>query len=276
VTLPAFGFVCLHRRPLVDGVADEAEWARGCAATGRACAHLWQGEEGFVVPRRYTSLAGWVQRPSDLHLLVRASGGGLVPQGPGVWNLSLLWRPSPLRLPPHEGAVGGVGQPGALDGPAFSAVPSDTTAVYRALCTRLARAFARLGIDDAEPHAVQGSWCDGRFNLAVRGAKLAGTAQAWKRVDRVPVVLAHAVIIVTAEPDLLTARANACEAALGTHTRYRPDALTSVARCVAAVHGRDGADDHDNLESRTLTALAEQFARVVPPRGVGVGVGVGV
>lgn len=245
MTLPVFGFVCLHRVPLADGVACEAEWARGCAASDRASAHLWQGIEGFVVPRRYTRLAAWAQRPRDLHLLVRASGGGLVPQGPGVWNLSLVW-------------------------PAPAATPQDTTAVYRALCAELSAALARLGIEDAAPGAVEGSWCDGRFNLAVRGAKLVGTAQAWTRVkpdpaasNSVPVVLAHAVIVVTADPDALTARANACEAALGNATRYRADALTSVAHCLGV---RDTAE-LAGVETRTLTVLAEQFARVVPPHG---------
>lgn len=258
VTLPVFGFVCLHRRPLVDGVGREAEWARDCAATGRASAHLWQGIEGFVVPRRYTTLPGWARRPRGLELRVRASGGGLVPQGPGVWNLSLLW-------------------------PAPSGTPVDTTGVYRALCTELSAALQRLGIEGATPQAVEGSWCDGRFNLAVDGAKLVGTAQAWKRVaaiaardatgpagdaaadaaasagaNSVPIVLAHAVIVVTADPAALTERANACEAALGNATRYRAGALTSIARCV----GGKSVD----VEARTLTVLAEQFARVVPPR----------
>ena len=246
MALPVFGFVCLHRRPLIDGVDCEAQWARECAATGRASAHLWQGSEGFVVPRRYASLPGWVQRPRELSLLVRASGGGLVPQGPGVWNLSLLW-------------------------PAPSSMPTDTTAVYRALCGELSAALVRVGIEGAAPQAVEGSWCDGRFNLAVRGAKLVGTAQAWKRVRAiasspagVPVVLAHAVIVVTADPDALTARANACEAALGNATRYRADALTSVARCLG-VHAA-GSAELAAIETRTLTVVAEQFARVVPPR----------
>ncbi len=239
MALPVFGFVCLHRHPLADGAADEAAWARGCAATGRPAAHLWQGVEGFVAPRRYTTLPGWPQRPRDLALQVRASGGGLVPQGLGVWNLSLLW-------------------------PAPSAAPTDTTGVYAALCAELTTALARLGIDGLAPQAVEGSWCDGRWNLAVGGAKLVGTAQAWKRVAPreagvgVPVVLAHAVIVVTADPAVLTERANACEAALGHAVRYRPEVLTSVARCVPGA-----ASD---LEARTLTVLAEQFARVVAPK----------
>jgi hypothetical protein len=250
--LPTFGFVCLHRRPLTDGPGSEAQWARRCAATGRAVAHLWQGVEGFVVPRRYTTLPGWPQRPRDLALHVRSSGGGLVPQGPGVWNLSLLW---PV--------------PSAVEGHAPSATPTDTTGVYAALCAQITEALARLGIDGLAPRSVEGSWCDGRFNLAAGGAKLVGTAQAWKRVaprdgaSGVPIVLAHAVIVVTADPVLLTERANACEAALGHATRYRADALTSVARCASGAP--TGVAAAEGIESRTLTVLAEQFARIVEP-----------
>jgi lipoate-protein ligase A len=230
VALPVFGYVCVHRQPLAGGIAHEAAWAAHCVASGRAAAHLWQAPRGLVVPRRYTTLPGW-PAPCDGELQVRHSGGGLVPQGPGVWNLSLLW-------------------------PASGATPSGTDAIYQHLCGELSAAFARLGLH-ATPQPVDGSFCDGRFNLAVRGRKLVGTAQAWRRVDGHPLVLAHAVIVINANPAELTARANAFEAALGSTTRYRADALT----CVAAE-----AADRTDIEARTITVLAEQFARAVPPR----------
>lgn len=231
--LPRFPFVTIHQEPLADGIAAEGEWLQRCAALGRASAHLWRGEAGLVVPRRYTALPGWpaaLAAMSPGTVQVRASGGGLVPQGPGVWNLSLAW-------------------------PAPGATPSGTDAVYTTLCEALAAAFTRLGIA-ASAQPVTGSFCDGRYNLAVAGRKLVGTAQAWKRVGGVPVVLAHAVIVVTADPDELSARANAFEALLGSGTRYTAEALTSVAREAAVTPGAD-------IESRTLQLLAEQFARLV-------------
>jgi lipoate-protein ligase A len=233
VSLPPFGFVCVHERPLADGIAREAEWLARAAASGFAVAHLWQGTPGWVVPRRTTALPAWgqVQSRHGAALQVRASGGGLVPQGPGLWNLSLAW-------------------------PAGGATPADMHAIYAALCDALAAAFARLGVT-ATPGAVQGSFCDGRWNLAVRGRKLVGTAQAWRRVGGQQVVLAHALVIVGADPAALTERANALEAELGQGTPYRADALTSLAR---------EAPDTVDLEARTLGVLAEHFARVVPPR----------
>lgn len=231
MVLPVFGYVCVHRQPLAGGIAREADWMAHCAASGRAAAHLWQAPTGLVVPRRYTTLPGW-PAACDGELQVRASGGGLVPQGPGVWNLSLMW-------------------------PAPDATPRGTDAIYQALCIGLSSALARLGIR-ASAQAVEGSFCDGRFNLAAHGRKLVGTAQAWRRVDGVPLVLTHAVIVLDADPAALTARANAFEAALGSAVRYRADALTSVAA--------EATDRHD-IEARTITVLAEQFARVLPPRG---------
>lgn len=263
--LPTFGFVTVHDQPLAGGVAHEAGWLGDSAALGQASAHLWTAPTGIVVPRRYTALPGWAMAAAQAghgEVQVRTSGGGLVPQGPGVWNLSLAW-------------------------PAPSAMPTGTDAVYRGLCEQLAVALARLGVT-ASPQAVAGSFCDGRYNLAVGGRKLVGTAQAWRRVDGVAMVLAHAVVVVAADPAELTARANAFEAALGTATRYQAQALTSVA-CAAdqADHRQAGppnnpagdqacrrashqpgkpCDQPTDIEARTISVLAEQFARVLAPR----------
>lgn len=234
MSLPVFGFVSVHLAPLADGVACEADWLARCAASGRAQAHLWCADVGLVAPRRYSLLPGWpaalAAQPAGT-VQLRASGGGLVPQGPGLWNLSLLWTTP-------------------------AAQPTGTGAIYAALCSELRMALARLGVT-ATPQTVPGSFCDGRYNLAVNGRKLVGTAQAWRRVAGRPLVLAHAVIVIDADPAELTARANAFETALGCAAPYRADALTCLAR---------EAPDSGDIEARTLRALAEQFARVIPPR----------
>jgi lipoate-protein ligase A len=241
VSLPLFGFVSVHERPLADGIAAEAEWMASAAATGSAAAHLWHSEPALVVPRSYTTLPGWPAAARAHRVLVRASGGGVVPQGPGLLNLSLVWR---------------------ADADATEGTPSGTEAIYRALCDALAEALARLGIA-AAPQAVQGSFCDGRFNLSVAGRKLVGTAQSWRRVAGMPVVLAHAVIVVDADPQALTEAANAFERDLGSGRRHRAEALTSVALAWQQAHGR--APDGD-LVGRLSTALAERFARLPVPR----------
>ena len=239
MSLPCFGFVTVHERPLADGIAAEAEWMEGAAASGRAAAHLWSGEPALVVPRSCTTLPGWPAAAKAHRVLVRASGGGVVPQGPGLLNLSLVWRAD-----------------------ADAGAPSGTEAIYRTLCDELVSALAQLGIA-AAPQAVQGSFCDGRFNLAVAGRKLVGTAQSWRRMAGVPVVLAHAVIVVDADPQALTEAANAFERDLGSGRRYCVEALTSVSLAWQQAHGRAPAGD---LQARLNTALAERFARAPVPR----------
>ena len=246
MSLPLFGFVTVHERPLADGIAAEAEWMASAAATGRAAAHLWRGEPGLVVPRSCTTLPGWPAAAKAHRVLVRASGGGVVPQGPGLLNLSMVWRTDANAV--------------------ASGAPSGTEAIYRAMCDRLVDALARLGIA-AAPQAVEGSFCDGRFNLAVAGRKLVGTAQSWRRVAGMPVVLAHAVIVIDADPQALTEAANAFERDLGSGRRYRAEALTSVALAWQLAHSRAPALD---MEVRLSAALAERFARLLVPRDFAV------
>lgn len=216
MSLPAFDEIACHREPLADGIAFESEWLAHAADTGRATAHLWRSPQMLVVPRSYVGLPGWAEActaaaAAGWPVRVRGSGGGLVPLGSGVLNLSLVWRtPLAAAIDPHT--------------------------TYRGICGALGRALAAMSIR-AMPAAVEGSFCDGRFNVAVGGRKIAGTAQAWKRVGAHHVVLAHAVIVVSADADLLTGVANRFEALAASGRRYRADALTSVARSWCDAHG---------------------------------------
>jgi hypothetical protein len=79
------------------------------------------------------------------------------------------------------------------------------------------------------------------------------------------VVLAHAVIVVDADPLALTEAVNAFERDLGSRRRCRAEALTSVALAGQQAHGRTPAVD---LQARFSTALAERLARVLVPRGI--------
>jgi lipoate-protein ligase A len=239
---PPFGFVTLHEAPLAQGIGEEAGWLARVAETGRPAAHLWRGPPGFVVPRSYERRPKWAEAcaasaAAGWPVQVRASGGGLVPQGPGVLNLSLGWR--------VEG-----------DGPA------DIEGTYRAFTAGLAAAFERLGVH-ASAQPVEGSFCDGRFNLAVDGRKIVGTAQAWRRIAGRPVVLSHAVIVATADPSALTEAANRFEALSGGSRRYRAEALASLVQAWARAH--PGQTLPARFERRVEQALAEHFARVVPP-----------
>ncbi|MEO8122955.1 MAG: lipoate--protein ligase [Burkholderiales bacterium] len=240
--MPTFDFVSVYDKPLADGTALEAEWMARTAETGRAAAKVWGAPAGLSVPRSYERLPTWqaacqASAAAGWPVQVRGSGGGIVPQGPGVLNLSLVW-------------------------PSDSATPSRTDAIYQALCDGLAAAFVRLGIV-VTTGSVQGSFCDGRFNLVADGRKLVGTAQSWRRIAGVPVVLAHAVILATCDTALLTERANGFEAAAGSPRRYRDDAVTSVARSWSDAHAQ--ASPTADLSQRLVALLGEQFARMIPP-----------
>jgi lipoate-protein ligase A len=195
-----------------------------------------------VVPRSYERRPRWdearaASAAAGRPVQVRVSGGGLVPQGPGVLNLTLAW-------------------------PAPADAPLGIDAIYRAFTDELAAAFERLEIE-ASAQPVEGSFCDGRFNLAIDGRKCVGTAQAWRRIEGRQVVLAHAVIVATADPRLLTEAANRFEDSTGGTARYRVEALTSLAEAWRTAHG--GAPPPADFEQLVVKVVAERFARVVPP-----------
>ncbi|SAL32510.1 hypothetical protein AWB70_02151 [Caballeronia cordobensis] len=201
--------------------AEEALLAR--AVAGQAVAHVWEAPLSLVVPRsyqRYAALAdareAFAARGCPVWL--RLSGGGLVPQGPGILNLSLAY---PVRAPM-----------GTL-----------SESIYVHLCRIVADALNSLGVL-THWQAVEGSFCDGRFNLAWGpgddARKIAGTAQYWRRVphgesDDRPLyaVLAHAVLLVDADPIDINERANAFEAMIESGRRYEEMRVVTVAQALA-------------------------------------------
>jgi lipoate-protein ligase A len=182
------------------------------AAEGGAYAAVWECHPALVVPatyRRFERFETLCERfaAEGWPVSVRRSGGGLVPQGPGMVNLSLAWR-TPARM--------------------ADAMES----VYLGLCALLQEAFESFGLD-ARAQPVEGSFCDGRFNLALDGRKAVGTAQYWKRVNaQEHVVLAHACVLVDADLPLLVKRANAFEAQLGSDRQYRVEAVANLVPAV--------------------------------------------
>jgi lipoate-protein ligase A len=231
------GFEILEDRD-VGAVGLQGESALlDLAAAGRAVAHLWEAPLGLVAPRSYRRYAQLAQVQADfarhgVAVELRPSGGGVVPQGPGILNMSLAF---PVSQP----------------------IGSLSDAIYRRLCAILQTALAGLGVR-AAPLAVAGSFCDGRYNLAVGGRKIAGAAQYWRRRGaNGHAVLAHAVLLVDADPVAATGLANAFEAALGSGRAYDPDAVTSVA---LSVPGND-ADSDRGLSSIVRGVLLQALAK---------------
>jgi lipoate-protein ligase A len=202
--------------------AEEALLAR--AASGHAVAHIWEAPASLIVPRSYQRYAPLADARAEFArrgcpVWLRLSGGGLVPQGPGIVNLSLAY-------------------------PVHSTMGALSEAVYLHLCQILADALQSLGVL-AHWQAVEGSFCDGRFNLAWGpgddARKIAGTAQYWRRVPQAQAsadeplyaVLAHAVLLVDADPIEINERANAFEAMIGSGRRYEELKVVTVAQALA-------------------------------------------
>lgn len=144
-------------------------------ASSAPLALMWQAEApGLVLPDRFTRdpLFGSASQASNKRgwpVVGRKTGGGITPQGPGVLNLALCFTASP-------------GQSRAI-------LPA-----YAKIVDPMREAFAGLGIM-AEATPVNGSFCDGDYNLAVSGRKLVGTAQRW----RGRTCLIHALILTNIE-----------------------------------------------------------------------------
>src|SRR5690606_24081032 len=200
----------LDAPPDAGPLADEILLA---PAAHEPVACLWRAPPGLVVPRTYAARAGFARvqasfaaRGCPIH--VRQSGGGVVPQGPGILNLSLAQ--------------------------AFTGRPLDHSEIlYRHLCALISDALAAFDIE-TRTQPVEGSFCDGRYNLAVPapGRTLEATAQAWGPTPGRPparrVALAHARILARCDPAERTARARALETPLGASRHYEADRIASL------------------------------------------------
>lgn len=241
VPIPPLGRLRIHALPLADDADCEPRWMDEVARSGHCTGHVWSALPALVAPRSYLRLPRWPQAcqarlACGPRVRLRASGGGLVPQGPGLLNLSLVWR-LPAALRPDPGAI------------------------YAAFAGALTRGLAGLGIELAT-REVQGSFCDGRFNLAADGRKCIGTAQAWKRIDGHLVVLAHAVLVVNAQVDALCQVLNDFERDAGGTRRYRPEAVISLAQAWCAAHAAPAAPG--DFERRVVGGMLQGFETAGP------------
>ncbi|MDI3297554.1 MAG: hypothetical protein QJR08_00100 [Bacillota bacterium] len=199
-----------------------AEWVG--AGEAPPFVRLWTGRRSLVTSRYDPGLVdrrgalAWC-RAHGYDLLLRSSGGGAVVHCELTLNLSIGLR--------------------ARDG-----FPSIAEA-YELLPAGLLLALAELGVE-AGYASVPGSFCDGRWNLAARGRKLAGTAQR----RRAGYVLWHAVLLAEGGEAELARMSGDIEAfyrAAGAGSGKRPapvldpSTLTTVEREWRSAHP-DGAE----------------------------------
>lgn len=184
---------------------------------------VWRTYQSLIAPSSAANAAGFDAAAREMSargwpVYIRDTGGDITPQSPGVVNVS-----------------------SAFVFPQTSATSIRET--YERFCAPLLAFFDTLGFK-AYLASVEGSFCDGAFNIVIDGRKLAGTAQRWRLV-RLPdgrpgvAVLAHAAIL---------ADADVAEGVAETNLFYR---LCGVDRVVdPARHISTAA-----LSGRELTAL---------------------
>jgi len=168
-----------------DMAPDEMRWL------------IWRTEKAIVVPRGLPDRDDFAAAASTVEALgfavfERDTGGDLTPQEPGVVNLSLVFR---------------------MDG--------ENAAIKDAYLRLTAPVIAFLGARyalAARTAAIPGAFCDGAYNIACGGKKLAGTAQRWKLIGgegpaRRVAVLGHLALMVSMDLDPAIAALNAFYAA---------------------------------------------------------------
>ena len=132
---------------------------------------LWQADApGLVLPDRFTrapefAAAAQASAARGWPVVGRKTGGGITPQGPGVLNLALCFS-------------------------AETGQSRNIRASYSEIVDPMRAGFATLGVK-AQATPVEGSFCDGDYNLAVKGRKLVGTAQRWRGTT----CLIHALVM---------------------------------------------------------------------------------
>lgn len=214
---PPAGTLTTAEHLALDDAAIEA-----CAAGGGPSIRFWSPSDRCLVfppmfkarldnPEipAYLAAAGW-------SAVRRRTGGGMVPQGPGMLNVSLVLSAGMDTLSVQAG--------------------------YHAVGDPIRAALATLGIETGFGE-VAASFCDGRFNLGVRGRKICGLSQ-WRgaaRGERAAVLLAHGVIIARDEPDA-AAILNGVQQVAGDASRFDPATWTSLeavagAASVDQLHG---------------------------------------
>lgn len=167
---------------------EHALAAEVLSGTRSSAGRFWRpADRAVVVPRRLTRQPGFGAASEALDslgypIVVRESGGDIVPQVPGMLNIAIGYVvPDPSR------------QRFGIE------------AAYSVLCEPVVEWLRDQDwVVDVGTGPVDASICDGRFNVVVNGRKLAGTAQRWCRKGSGRwVVFAHAMLFMDVELDAL-------------------------------------------------------------------------
>ena len=200
---------------------------------------IWRSQQALLVTRLDAHLPYFHEACTDMAaagwpVVVRKSGGGACPVGPGTVELAII-----------EPALAGA----AID------------AKYEALSALMRAALQSFGIASRSA-PVTGAYCSGNYDLAVAGRKIAGLSQHWfrNRTD-VRCVITAASLNVAEAPNALADAVNRFYARAGSPVRCQAAALTGLRRCAIPA----GASDLAATLTGRLAALAGSSAQVRTP-----------
>ena len=151
--------------------------------------NVWGTSNCIVVPRRLLrgkniEYAKERSKERGWPITERSSGGGATPQGNGIINVTYAY-----ACPRH---------PSIKDS-------------YKKLCEPIIEIVKNFG-GSARCQSVDGSFCDGEYNVAIDERKVAGTAQrrSWRKgkQNNGAVLFAHALILVDADIERSVAAIN--------------------------------------------------------------------
>ncbi|MCG6882848.1 MAG: hypothetical protein LJE62_03730 [Silicimonas sp.] len=191
----------------------------------------WQGPQALVAPKKLAAKPGFAEASHALEAIgwpvhVRATGGDVTPQGPGIVNVTHVY------TWPSRG-------------------PFDIAAAYDRLCEPIEAALGAGASRGWQP----GAFCDGAYNVQWNGLKFAGTAMRFRpgRQNKSShTVLAHALMLFRPPPEAAIAALNRFLDMLGEDREISLDAHTGLP---------DGQQ-----EDSFLTALRAAFDRIPIPQ----------
>ncbi|MDC0660568.1 hypothetical protein N6L27_21395 [Leisingera sp. SS27] len=171
---------------------------------------IWQTEQCLVVPRGFSKRERFGDGVAECQrqgwpVFERTTGGDVTPQDSGTVNVTLVY-----RLP--------------------KATPPCIREQYDVLCNPILEHLRSWGLAP-DYSAVEMSFCDGAYNVAVDNQKLVGTAQRWRRSAKWPgecIIFAHALILAEADLKAGIAATNTLYRACGMPDRVRTTAHTNL------------------------------------------------
>jgi lipoate-protein ligase A len=172
---------------------------------------VWRSQRAVLVTRQDTHLPHFSESSDRLAaagwpVVLRKSGGGACPVGPGTVQVAII-------------------EP---------AVPATTMhAKYEAMAELIQSTLVFYGII-AEIGAVAGAYCPGNYDLAIGGKKIAGMSEYWFRnLSGIRCVVTAGSINVEEAPDVLADAVNRFYSNVGNGFHCQAASLTSVRLCAS-------------------------------------------